>query len=225
MKTPRQRHTAALPTARGIRRACSNELYRTIKRMNVWIPEDKRKEGEELYYRKVIGNLIWIHENHANRKKLSDWWDEAVCEACRPMGGRCEEPLRQLPPSLRRIGSSNSRPPDANRLIPYAGGASPEQFIRSEPRLEVIRHRHGDHLVNTVPLRKCLQVPLHLIRSADNHPAAIISDPLAVPLCIGKGRRFLRRDEYRPRTPVRAAAAANRRKLPASPLPHPNRRR
>lgn len=80
MKTPRQRHTAALPTARGIRRACSNELYRTIKRMNVWIPEDKRKEGEELYYRKVIGNLIWIHENHANRKKLSDWWDEAVCE-------------------------------------------------------------------------------------------------------------------------------------------------
>ncbi|EJW19201.1 hypothetical protein PAV_1c01720 [Paenibacillus alvei DSM 29] len=78
LKAPKERHARPLPTARRIRRACNNELYRTIKRMNVWIPEDLVQQGEQLYYRKVIENLIWIHENGANRKKLSDWWDENV---------------------------------------------------------------------------------------------------------------------------------------------------
>ncbi|GIP24387.1 dehydrogenase [Paenibacillus sp. J22TS3] len=72
------KHKSSLPSPRRIRRGCSKELYRTVKRMKIYIPEGKVKEGEDLYYRKVIGNLLWIHENSSNRKVLSDWWDEAV---------------------------------------------------------------------------------------------------------------------------------------------------
>ncbi|WP_223067799.1 dehydrogenase [Paenibacillus caui] len=74
------KHQSHLPTPRKIRRSCSKELYRTIKRMNVYIPEDKIAAGEELYYKKVIGNLLWIADNMQNRKVLADWWDEAVSE-------------------------------------------------------------------------------------------------------------------------------------------------
>ncbi|MFB5678603.1 dehydrogenase [Paenibacillus terreus] len=69
---------SALPTARGIRRACSKELYRTCKRLKTYIPPDLVRKGEELYCRKVAGNLIWITENGSNRKLLCDWWDEEV---------------------------------------------------------------------------------------------------------------------------------------------------
>lgn len=72
------KHQTALPNPRKIRRSCSKELYRTIKRLGVYIPEDRVKEGEALYYKKVIGNLLWIGENISNRKLLADWWDEAV---------------------------------------------------------------------------------------------------------------------------------------------------
>ncbi|OPA74321.1 dehydrogenase [Paenibacillus selenitireducens] len=75
-----EKHQSNLPSARKIRRACNNELYRAVKRMKVWIPEESMKQGEELYYKKVILNLIWIHEHSSNRKLLSDWWDENVCE-------------------------------------------------------------------------------------------------------------------------------------------------
>lgn len=73
-------HKQPLPTPRKIRRGCSKELYRTVKRLKVHIPEQKVKEGEKLYYNKVIGNLLWIGENHSNRKALADWWDESVSE-------------------------------------------------------------------------------------------------------------------------------------------------
>ncbi|MDQ0495052.1 hypothetical protein QOZ95_003230 [Paenibacillus brasilensis] len=69
-----------MPTARGIRRACSKELYRARKRLPVHIASDLVKQGEELYCRKVIGHLIWIAENRSNRKLLCDWWDEDVSE-------------------------------------------------------------------------------------------------------------------------------------------------
>ncbi|MND76180.1 hypothetical protein D3C76_284590 [compost metagenome] len=72
------KHANSLPTPRKIRRTCSKELYRTIKRLGVYIPEQRIKEGEDFYYKKVIGNLIWIAENSSNRKLLADWWDEAV---------------------------------------------------------------------------------------------------------------------------------------------------
>ncbi|WP_397386493.1 dehydrogenase [Paenibacillus terrigena] len=75
-----EKHHANLPSARKIRRTCNTELYRAVKRMKVWIPEESMKQGETLYFHKVIGNLIWIHENSSNRKLLSDWWDEAVSE-------------------------------------------------------------------------------------------------------------------------------------------------
>lgn len=72
------KHRTPLPSPRRIRRGCSKELYRTIKKLGAYIPEDRLKEGETLYYNKVIGNLIWIYENNSNRKLLADWWDEAV---------------------------------------------------------------------------------------------------------------------------------------------------
>ncbi|WP_433944084.1 dehydrogenase [Paenibacillus sp. SN-8-1] len=72
------KHKSALPSPRKIRRGCSKELYRTVKRMKTYIPEAKIKEGEDIYYRKVIGNLLWIHENSSNRKVLANWWDEQV---------------------------------------------------------------------------------------------------------------------------------------------------
>lgn len=72
------KHQTSLPTPRKIRRGCSKELYRTIKRLGVYIPEDLLKEGEALYYKKVIANLLWIGENSSNRKLLADWWDKEV---------------------------------------------------------------------------------------------------------------------------------------------------
>lgn len=73
-----EKHAAQLPSPRTIRRACGNELYRTVKRLKTHIPAPLVQQAEDLYMRKVIGNLLWIHENRSNRKALADWWDEAV---------------------------------------------------------------------------------------------------------------------------------------------------
>lgn len=70
---------AQLPTARKIKRTCSKELYRTIKKLNVWIPPEQVIEGEKLYVQKVAPHLPWIVENANHRKKLADWWVEHVC--------------------------------------------------------------------------------------------------------------------------------------------------
>ncbi|WJH37077.1 dehydrogenase [Paenibacillus sp. CC-CFT747] len=66
----------SIPSARKIRRACSKELYRTIKRLKVWIPPEQVLQAEELYYKKVILNLPFIVENGSNRKLLADWFEE-----------------------------------------------------------------------------------------------------------------------------------------------------
>lgn len=80
MKFPKQQSKSQdLPSARKIRRSCQNELYRTIKRLNMYIPPDKVKEAEHLYTQKVLVNLIFIVEHGSNRKKLADWWDQEVC--------------------------------------------------------------------------------------------------------------------------------------------------
>ncbi|WP_029192294.1 hypothetical protein [Paenibacillus harenae] len=78
MKANAQKHTAGYPSARKIRRACSNELYRTVKRMKIWIPKEQMGKAEELYFKKVVLNLKWIVENESNRKVQADWWDENV---------------------------------------------------------------------------------------------------------------------------------------------------
>ncbi|AZS17244.1 dehydrogenase [Paenibacillus lutimineralis] len=78
MKNSPGKHQTPLPTPRKIRRGCNKELYRTVKRLGVYIPQDKIAEGETLYYKKVIENLLWIAEQNSNRKALADWWDEAV---------------------------------------------------------------------------------------------------------------------------------------------------
>ncbi|OXS52366.1 dehydrogenase [Cohnella sp. CIP 111063] len=78
MKMFQEKHSSPLPTPRGIRRACSNELYRTVKRLKQHVPAPLVREAEELYFKRVIGNLMWISENKSNRKKLADWWEEEV---------------------------------------------------------------------------------------------------------------------------------------------------
>ncbi|ANE45136.1 dehydrogenase [Paenibacillus swuensis] len=79
MQQHNEKHKATLPTARKIRRACNKELYRAVKRLKKYIPEAKLAEGEDLYFKKVMLNLVWVHENSSNRKLLADWWDENVC--------------------------------------------------------------------------------------------------------------------------------------------------
>ncbi|NOU96578.1 dehydrogenase [Paenibacillus sp. LMG 31456] len=73
------KHKQELPTARKIRRSCSRELYRTRKKINKWIAPELVEKADELYFKKVALNLLWIVENGSNRKLLADWWDENVC--------------------------------------------------------------------------------------------------------------------------------------------------
>lgn len=79
-KYTKEKHSQPLPTARGIRRSCNKELYRTIKRLKIWVPPDKVREAEQLYFRKVVGNLLWIHEHRSNRKLLANWFVEEVAK-------------------------------------------------------------------------------------------------------------------------------------------------
>jgi toxin CptA len=79
MKPTNEKHKAAMPTLRKLRRACNNELYRTVKRMKIWIPPAQLVQAEDLYLKKVVFNLQFIVDNGSNRKLLSDWWDENVC--------------------------------------------------------------------------------------------------------------------------------------------------
>lgn len=77
-KQNNEKHSSALPSARKIRRSCERELYRTIKKLKIWIPPEQIAQAEELYYRKVIVNLAYITENGSNRKLLSDWFESHV---------------------------------------------------------------------------------------------------------------------------------------------------
>jgi toxin CptA len=78
LKANTPKHNAGYPTARKFRRACSKELYRTVKRMKLWISKEKMEQAEEIYFKKVILKLTWIVENQSNRKIQCDWWDENV---------------------------------------------------------------------------------------------------------------------------------------------------
>ena len=69
-----------MPKARGIRRSCQKELYRTAKRLDVWISPDKMAAAEKLYFRKVVENLLWIVENGSKRKILADWFEKEVAQ-------------------------------------------------------------------------------------------------------------------------------------------------
>lgn len=75
----REKHDSDLPSLRKIRRACNKELYRTAKRMKLWVSPARLAEAEQLYLKRVVLNLQWITENSSNRKLLSDWWEENVC--------------------------------------------------------------------------------------------------------------------------------------------------
>jgi len=79
MRIGQPKHEVPLPSLRGIRRACATELYRTAKRLRRYIPADLMKQAEALYVRKVVANLLWIHENRSDRKLLADWWENEVC--------------------------------------------------------------------------------------------------------------------------------------------------
>ncbi len=55
-----EKHKAPFPTARGIRRACGRELYRTIKKLKQYIPPQQVAKAEEIYFKKVALNLVWV---------------------------------------------------------------------------------------------------------------------------------------------------------------------
>ena len=78
MHKTNEKHKPQFPTARGIRRSCGKELYRTAKRLKVWIAPEHMQQAEELYVRKVMLNLPYIVEHGSNRKLLADWWAEHV---------------------------------------------------------------------------------------------------------------------------------------------------
>ncbi|CAM3968212.1 dehydrogenase [Cohnella lubricantis] len=80
MRTGQPKHEAQLPNLRSIRRACGLELYRTAKRLKQYIPAELVQQAEEIYVKRVVGNLLWIHENRSNRKKLADWWEDELSE-------------------------------------------------------------------------------------------------------------------------------------------------
>ena len=52
------------------------------------------KQAEELYYGKVITNLLWIGENRDNRKKLCEWWNADVSAEIAALWGVEVEPLQ-----------------------------------------------------------------------------------------------------------------------------------
>ncbi len=80
MKTSgNERHQQEVPNARKVRRSCNRELYRTMKKLKIWIPPEQMAEAEKIYFRKVTEHLPFIVENGSNRKALCDWWDENVC--------------------------------------------------------------------------------------------------------------------------------------------------
>ncbi|HIW32299.1 MAG TPA: dehydrogenase [Candidatus Paenibacillus intestinavium] len=80
MKHQAANHNPQLPTARKIRRSCQAELYRTIKRLKVYILPEKVEQAETIYFKKVANHAVWLHENRSNRKKQVDWWEENVCD-------------------------------------------------------------------------------------------------------------------------------------------------
>ncbi|MCM3748300.1 dehydrogenase [Paenibacillus pasadenensis] len=90
-----KKHQPNLPTVRKIRRACSNELYRTVKRLKTFISKEKVEEAEKLYTKKVCLSIVFVHENHDNRKKLCDWWDENVSAEIAELWEVDPERLRQ----------------------------------------------------------------------------------------------------------------------------------
>lgn len=80
-----EKHKQQLPTARGIRRACGKELYRTAKRLKTWISPEQMRQAEELYVKKVMLNLPFIVEHGSNRKLLADWFGEHVGPEIAPL--------------------------------------------------------------------------------------------------------------------------------------------
>jgi toxin CptA len=78
MMNQTEKHKQHFPTARGIRRSCSRELYRAAKRLKTYIPPERMAEAEKLYLHKVMQNLPYIVANGSNHKALADWWDENV---------------------------------------------------------------------------------------------------------------------------------------------------
>jgi hypothetical protein len=73
-----EKHKPLYPNARAIRRACSKELYRTVKRLKTWISPEQMKLAEEKYFKQVVLNLPLIMEMQSNRKAQADWWEEHV---------------------------------------------------------------------------------------------------------------------------------------------------
>ena len=68
------------PTARKIRRDCSKELYRALKRMDVYVKESKLKEAELYYAKMVATHYLHLADLNKQRKKQVEWWKEHCSE-------------------------------------------------------------------------------------------------------------------------------------------------
>src|SRR5690606_41032830 len=64
-----------IPTARKIRRDCSKELYRAIKRMDIYVSQDKIEQAERYYAQMVATHYLHLRELN-QRKKQVEWWEE-----------------------------------------------------------------------------------------------------------------------------------------------------
>lgn len=93
--TNHAKHEKPLPNARQIRRSCEKELYRTVKRLKIYVPPEVLKQTEELYFKKVALNLLWIVENSSNRKVLADWWEREVSPSIAPLWNVSGEALNR----------------------------------------------------------------------------------------------------------------------------------
>lgn len=81
------KHEKPLPNARQIRRACQKELYRTIKKLKAYIAPELVRQAEELYFKKVIANLLWVVENGSNRRLLADWFETEIAPSIAELWG------------------------------------------------------------------------------------------------------------------------------------------
>lgn len=78
MKQGKEKHNQSYPTARKIKRACNKELYRTIKKLKIYLTPEQITKAEQLYLTKVTMHLQWLAEHESNRKAQADWWAEHV---------------------------------------------------------------------------------------------------------------------------------------------------
>jgi len=95
IKDRTEKHKSPVPSPRTIRRACSRELYRTAKRLKLRLSDELMQQAEDLYYKKVLLNIVFVVEHNSNRKALADWWDDNVAADVAALWGADKDKVSQ----------------------------------------------------------------------------------------------------------------------------------